>query len=150
MRTSVGVLATVALGLAAGAVLTEAAVLVPWWRTLDAPAFFAWYAANTDRLFAFFGTLETTALVLALAAAALHRTRWFVGAAVLAVAVLVPFPLYFAKVNAAFAAGTIPADRLADELARWAAWHGVRTTLAIGAFVAATAGCAAARRPPTS
>ena len=60
--------------------------------------------------------------------------------AVLAVAVLAAFPLYFGEVNASFAAGTIPHEALADELTRWAAWQWARTLLQIAAFAAALLG----------
>jgi hypothetical protein len=94
----------------------------------------------------FFAPLEVIATVLAIAAAVLARVRRHAGtallvlAAVLAILVLVPFPLYFQAVNASFATGTIAADRVADELARWAAWHWFRTALAVGGFAAAAVG----------
>jgi len=51
--------------------------------------------------------------------------------------VLAAFPIYFQKVNASFAEGTIDPGAVASELRRWAAWHRVRTLLAIGAFLLA-------------
>lgn len=145
-------LATLALGLSAGAVLAEAAVLVPWWRSLPADRFLSWYAANASRLFDFFGTVEIVSTVLAVVAGVLYRHQavgsrgFFIAAAVLAVAVLVPFPLYFEQVNASFADGTIPLDQVAAELARWAAWHWVRTGLATAAFALTLLGVRASGR----
>jgi hypothetical protein len=142
----VAVLAVVALGLAAGAVLTEAVALVPFWRALPPESFLAWFRENTTRLFNFFAPLEIVATVLAIAAAVLARARGHAGAAslvlgaVLAVLVLVPYPLYFQGVNASFATGTIAVERVADELARWEAWHWLRTAIAVGAFAAAAVG----------
>ncbi|HJQ82831.1 MAG TPA: hypothetical protein VKA21_02055 [Candidatus Binatia bacterium] len=139
---AVRVLSAVVLGLSAGAILAEGVLLVPWWRALPPQAFLAWYAENAERLVAFFGPLEGAAGVLALAAAVLPAGRRapLVVAAVLAVAILVMFPLYFQGVNASFAAGTIPVDGVGAELARWARWHWCRTVLAIVAAVAAVAG----------
>jgi hypothetical protein len=74
MRDAIGLLATLALGIAAGAVLAEGAVLVPWWREQPPEAFLAWYAANASRLFGFFGTLEMVAGVLVIVAAVLVRS----------------------------------------------------------------------------
>jgi hypothetical protein len=146
---ALGVVAAVVLGLAAGAMLAEAALLVPWWRSLAPEAFFAWYAANAARLFAFFGPLEGGGAVAAIAAAAAGRraggSRWRGAAAVLAVLVLAFFPLYFQDVNARFETAAMPPDALPAELARWAAWHGGRTAIGIGAFAAAVLGVRAAR-----
>jgi hypothetical protein len=150
LATVVGSLAAVALGLSAGAMLAEGAVLVPWWRSMPPEAFLGWYAGNASRLFDFFAPLEIASTVLAVVAGASYRYHrggggLFVVAAVLAVAVLGAFPLYFARVNASFAAGTIEVDRVAGELARWAAWHWSRTAIGIAACGAAVLGVRAAR-----
>lgn len=132
-----------ALGLAAGALLAQAAVLVPWWRSLEPVAFLDWYAAHSGLLFRFFAPLEIVAALLAIAAAALERwplrgeSGFQLAAALLAVAVLGAFPLYFAEVNASFTSGSTPHDAVADELTRWAAWHWARTVLEGAAFGAA-------------
>jgi uncharacterized membrane protein len=136
--TSAGV-----LGLAAGALLAEAAVLLPYWRSLEPEVFLAWYAANAELLFRFFAPLEIAGALLALGAAVLDgwprrgQSSFQLASAVLAVAVLAAFPLYFAETNTSFAAGTIPAAALADELTRWARWHWARTVLEVAAFAAA-------------
>jgi hypothetical protein len=136
-------LAVVALGLSAGAVVAEAAVLVPFWRSLPPASFLEWYRAYGSLLLRFFGPLEVAAGGLAAIAAG---ASWVAGtggaalllvAAVLAAAVLAAFPLYFQKVNAAFAARTIAVERVADELGRWSRWHWIRTGTAIAAFAAA-------------
>lgn len=144
-------LAAIALGLAAGAMLAEGGVLVPWWRSLPAEAFLAWYAENAARLFDFFGPLEIASTVLAIAAAALYRSHpagggFFVLSAVLAVAVLALFPLYFQQVNVSFETGTIPLEALATELACWGAWHWGRTAIGTAAFGSALLGVRASGR----
>jgi hypothetical protein len=143
---SVALLATLTLGLAAGAVLAEGAVLVPWWRSLPPESFLTWYATNAARLFWFFGTLEMVSAVLVVAAAVLVRSRLFVAAALLTAGVLAVFPLYFQAVNASFEAATIAPGDVAAELGRWATWHWLRTGMAIAAFAAAVVGFAARRR----
>jgi len=134
------------LGLAAGALLTGAGVLVPYWRSLEPAEFMAWYAAHAELLPRFFAPLGIGGAVLAIAAAVLERwplrgeSGFQLASALLAVAVLAASPLYFTDVSASFAAGTIPHAALADELTRWACWHWARTVLAIAAFAAALMG----------
>jgi len=131
-----------ALGAFVGAMLAEGALLVPYWRSLPAPAFFAWYAANDKRLLAFFAPL-TTVTVLCTAAAAVaalaagHPGRWLaaLGVALVATAAAM-FPLYFQGVNARFSAAAITADELPAALASWAAWHHVREVITVAALIA--------------
>lgn len=146
VASAIGLLAVFALGLSAGAMLTEGAVLVPYWRALPPEAFLNWYAANASLLFTFFGPLEIASAVLAVAAAALHGygrrpgRSLLIVSAVLTLAVLAAFPLYFQDVNARFAAGTIARDSVATELTRWAWWHWLRTAIGASAFVVAILG----------
>lgn len=136
-------LSTVALGLSAGALVAEGGVLVPFWRSERPEAFLAWYREHAALLVGFYGPLEIAAVGLAtvaLAANWLHPVMAagpLLGAAVLAIGVLIGFPLYFQKANASFAAGTIELARVPDELRRWSRWHWARTALAVGAFVCA-------------
>jgi hypothetical protein len=136
-------LAVVVLGLSAGAVLAEGAVLVPYWRSLPPASFLAWYRDNGKLLLRFFGPLEVVAAVLAMLAAFMSWTPGNPAAlplkisALLAVLVLAAFPMYFQRVNASFAGGTIEADKVAEELRRWARWHWARVVVATAAFVVA-------------
>jgi hypothetical protein len=143
ITTVAGVSAVVFLGLSAGAVAAEAAVLVPFWRAMRPEAFLAWYREHAALLLKFYGPLETAAAVSALGAAATSwRSHgqaaglWWLAAG-LSVAVLAAFPLYFQRVNASFAAGTIAPAAVREELRRWALWHWLRVALATGAFVLA-------------
>ena len=138
-------LAVVALGLSAGALVTEGAVLVPFWRGLRPEAFLAWYRQHAGLLFRFFGSLEVVTLLIVVAALAV---RWSAAgeertllaiAAGLTVAVLAVYPLYFQRVNASFESGSIAPERVGEELGRWAGWHWMRTVFALGAFLAAVA-----------
>ncbi len=142
----VAILAVVALGISAGALITEGEVLVPYWQSLPPSDFLSWYRDNAALLFNFFGPAEIVAAVLATVAALMFAIKrfqgfsWLILAAVLAYAVLVAFPLYFKDVNASFASGTIPLDNIEGELERWATWHWSRTMLALTAFVSAVLG----------
>ena len=133
------------LGVFAGAMLTEGMVLVPYWRSLSPAAFFAWYAANDRRLLRFFGQLTAVTALLAVAAAVAALATGHAAAtqaataAALMIAVVASFPLYFKRANESFAAaGIAPAD-VAAELARWAAWHWVRTVASFIALLSAMA-----------
>jgi hypothetical protein len=136
-------LSSATLGVYVGAMLTEGCLLVPYWRALPPREFLAWYAANDRRLVRFFGplTVITPLLAIAAAACAVFRDGPERGpallAAVLAVVLVAMFPLVFQRANASFAAGTIPAADVPAALARWAAWHWVRTAISIAALAAA-------------
>ncbi len=143
---AIGVGAVLALGLSAGALLAEAAVLVPFWRSEPPEAFLAWYQRNADRLLRFFGPLEVASGVLVLLACllawagALPGAGRFTVAALLTLAVLASFPLYFKEANARFAEASLPPDAVPAELVRWGRWHWARTLAAIVAFLYATLG----------
>lgn len=136
-------LAAASLGVFAGGMLTEGCVLVPYWRSLKPSEFFAWYAANGQRLQGFFGplTIVTTLLALAAGLSSLcegHPAGWLATlAAGLSVAVVLTFFVYFGKANKSFANASFPADEVAAELDRWARWHWWRTGLSFLALAAA-------------
>jgi len=136
-------LSTAALGLFAGAMLTEGLLLVPWWRSLAPGEFLSWYAANGSRLQDYFGPLTWLAGLLALGGAFAsiwsgHPGRWAAAvAAALMLLAVSSFFVYFGRANASFAAGAVRAADLPAELARWAAWHWVRTGLSLGALASA-------------
>jgi hypothetical protein len=140
---AVALLAALLLGLTAGALLTEGAVLITSWRSSSPSDFLDWYRQNAKLLVNFYGPLEIFAAALAIAAAVLVSATDGSGlgllmlAAALAFTVLAMFPLYFRATNASFVAGTIELQRVADELRRYARWHWVRTALGIAAFATA-------------
>jgi len=136
-------LSTVVLGLMAGALLAEAAVLVPFWQGLSPQSFLTWYRTNAGYLMRFFAPLEIVAALLALLVASV---TWIsTGAAPLllnassffSLLVLAAFPFYFKKANLSFAEATIEPDDVGAELRRWAHWHWTRVALATAAFLCA-------------
>jgi hypothetical protein len=136
-------LSAAALGVFTGAMLTEGLLLVPWWRSLAPSSFLAWYAANDRLLMGFFGPLTSGTALLALAAALVslgtgHPGRWLAAlAALLVIAVVSTFFLYFRAANARFAEGALRPDEVPEALARWAAWHWLRTALSVAGLAAA-------------
>lgn len=136
-------LAVASLGIFFGAMLTEGLVLVPYWRSLRAEAFYSWYGANDKRLLGFFGPLTWLAALSALPVAAIslwtiHPGRWYaVAAAACTLVVISMFFVYFERANATFSLGSMPANELRLELDRWAAWHWLRSGLSLAALTAA-------------
>ncbi len=140
MAAALGWLTVIALGLSAGALLAEGAVLVPFWRSAEPRTFLDWYAEHAGLLFRFFAPLEIGSAILAVAAALLHgirrRPAWALAAA-LSLLVLLAFPVYFEDANASFASGSLAPEAVGDALATWARWHWGRTGLMLVAFATA-------------
>jgi hypothetical protein len=133
-------IAVVALGLMAGSLVAEGAILVPFWRSLQPDAFLVWYKQHAALLQNFFGPMEVVASVLAVASAGLS---WFnqsrghhllTASATLSLAVLAVFPIYFQRANSSFKNGTIALASVSEELQRWSISHWARTGIAIAAF----------------
>ena len=136
-------LSTALLGIFFGAMLTEGCVLLPYWRSIAPTEFLGWYAANSQRLQGFFSplTIGTALLAIVTAIGSLwehHPTQWLaIIIAVISIAVVSTFFLYFQKANTSFATASISTDRVAVELTRWAMWHWCRTGLSFIAFTMA-------------
>lgn len=130
-------LSAASLALFVGALLTEAMVLVPMWRTLQPQEFFVLHAAHAHRLYSFFAPLTVSATLMTVAAAivavAADRPERVasVVAAVLALVILSTYFLYFQRANARLAEASIAHEDLPAELARWAAWHWFRTVVGL-------------------
>lgn len=133
-----GFVCVAALGVYAGANLTEAGVLAPWWRAVGASEFYAWYRQNDRRLFRFFFPLNAAAL-LSCVPASLAIGSHFRLALGLVLACVLMFPIYFAAANQRLSAGELPAPELAKELERWSRLHWLRTGLSLAAFAAGLA-----------
>ena len=133
--------AAAGLALFIGALLTEAVVLVPMWRSLQPQDFFILHAAHAHRLYAFFAPLTVGATLLAVVAAATSigtnrpQSSASVVAAILALLILSTYGLYFRRANASFADASISHEDLPAELARWASWHWFRTAIGFLALI---------------
>ena len=133
-------LAATGLALFVGALLTEAMVLVPMWRSLGPQEFFVLHAAHAHRLYKFFAPLTASATTLAVVAAVTSVASGQAGslasviAAALTLVILSTYFLYFRRANASFAEANITHDNLPAELARWASWHWFRTSIGLMAL----------------
>jgi hypothetical protein len=136
-------LSAAGLALFVGALLTEAVVLVPMWRSLQPQEFFVLHAAHAHRLFKFFAPLTASATMLAVAAAVTSLTAGHSGSlasvisAALALVILSTYFLYFRRANASFEEASVTHENLPGELARWAAWHWFRTAIGLMALASA-------------
>jgi hypothetical protein len=130
------------LGVTAGAMLTEATILLPYWQSLAPTDFFDWYAANASLLVDFYSPLEIASAIIALVTAALHSMQsrpggrlWWL-AAILSLLVIASFFLYFKDANADFSSRSISEDGLPAALATWGTWQWGRVGVGCAAFVA--------------
>lgn len=137
-------LAAASIGLLAGALLAEDQLLLPYWRTLSADAFYALHPTYGPRLYRFFAPLTALAPpATALAAIQIvaqsdgigPRAIASIAAAVLTCSLLAFYSLYFKAANDAFARHAVSAEDLPATLARWAAWHRARVLVSLAAFV---------------
>ena len=131
--------ATFSIGILGGALLTEACILVPYWRRMDPSDFLRLHGEMGPSLFRYFAPLTVIAVALPVCSGLLElanagATNGRILAGGLSLAALMIFFIYFKKANAKFAAHSIPENALADELARWASWHWARTILVLIAF----------------
>ena len=135
-------LAAAGLALLVGALLAEAMVLVPMWRSLRPQEFFRLHATHAHRMYRFFAPLTASVTCLAVVAAISSVASSHSGslasvvAAALALVILSTYFLYFQRANASFAEATITHQELPAELARWASWHWFRTAIGLLALVA--------------
>ena len=90
--SSVSVLAVVLLGVTAGAMLAEAAILVPYWRSLAPAHCFDWYSANASLLVDLYSPLEIASAVVALVCALTYSLQSRPGARLWGVAALKKAP----------------------------------------------------------
>ena len=128
------------IGVTAGAMLAEAAILVPYWQSLPPADFFDWYAANASLLVDFYSPLEIASAVVALVCAGLYTAQsrpgarlWWV-AAILSLVVIATFFVYFKDANASFSNRTITEESLPAALATWGAWQWGRVAAGCAAF----------------
>ena len=109
LASFVSVLAVLLLGVTAGAMLAEAAILVPYWRSLAPADFFDWYAAHASLLVDFYSPLEIASAT---------------------------FFVYFKDANAGFSTRAISENSLPTALEAWSRWQWGRVGVGSAAFVA--------------
>lgn len=141
LLTVSAVLSIFSSGLLAGALLTEAMVLVPFWRKLSPSEFLARHGDMASLLFKFYapvtvlGTLlPVITMLMALTLGDSAQALW-VGSGFIAISLLGIYFVYFKSANARFSLGKLDEAELTAELQRWANWHNFRTGLASIGFL---------------
>jgi small-conductance mechanosensitive channel len=143
MIETLTVLTTLVLGLFAGSLLTEALLLVPYFRSLRFEEFNRSHREFGPRLFRYYAPLTIAAILAPLASAAVTlldypRTNVFAWlAAALVLVILATYIFYFRAANRAFSERRLDERGLSKEPARWAGVHTFRTAIALCAFIAA-------------
>lgn len=139
--------AVLVLGMSAGAMWTEAVVMVNFWEALAPVDFLVWYRAHHGILVGFYSPLQITTTLIALGAPVVTRLaygRWnpaWIVSTVFALAVIAMFFLFFKSANAAFLTDNSDlAARIPEMLRTWSQWQWLRTAMgvvsAIGGIVA--------------
>ena len=134
------ILSAGALGLLAGALLAEGSLLLPYFRSLSAESFYELHPVYGPKLMRFFAPLTIAAPLLASVAAGVAWAqggpveRWLASTAALLAWSLVAIYLgFFKAANLAFSRHEVAPLDLPHALARWAAWHRVRTVVCVSA-----------------
>ncbi len=134
------ILTSLILGLFVGSLLTEGAILVPYWRTLEPKVFLELHPTLGPKLYRYFAPLTITATMLPVTTTGVclwtgSTTLWLsIITAVLVLVILGIYFMYFKAANTSFETGSVGIDGLPAELQRWANWHWLRTVLGIVAF----------------
>lgn len=135
-------LSSLALGLLVGSLLTEAMILVPYWRTMEPSEFLRLHGSLGPRLYTYFAPLTILATLLPVSAALLPMIldatyHWV--SLVPAIITLVMLAIYFGffkGANDSFKTGSVGIDGLSEALVKWASWHWLRVGLGVAAFTA--------------
>jgi len=129
-----------ALGLLVGSLLTEALILVPYWREMDPNDFLRLHSTLEKKLYLYFAPLTIIGTVLPVLAGAaslyfgVENHTLSLIPAVLVLTMLVIYFYYFKGANESFKTGLVGAGNLSAELRRWSQWHWVRVVLGLFAF----------------
>ena len=132
---------SLALGLLVGSLLTEAMILVPYWRSMESKEFLRLHSTLGPRLYTYFAPLTILATMLPVFAAVMPIIMgimpfWIsLFPAIITLIMLAIYFGYFKGANESFKTGSVGLDGLSDELAKWAKWHWLRVILGIAAFI---------------
>ena len=130
------------LGIFWGAQLTEAVLLVPYWKSLKADEFFAYYQSQGKRIHQFFAPLTIGSTLLPFLSVIYliffkheyHILLFTMGLSTLAF--FLTFYMYFKNANRRFTDRALTDEALPYELVRWGNWHWGRVSfefIALGA-----------------
>ena len=128
-------------GLLAGALLTEAFILVPYWKKMPSSEFLRLHHTMSPSLFRYYAPLTIAGTMLPIITATLYFTlvatngTWWLISGLCAISLLAFYFGFFKNANQSFATNNDPKIAQAT-LNKWASLHNVRTAIAVVGFVA--------------
>lgn len=120
------------LGIFLGAQITEACLIVPFWKSLNADEFFKFQRNYGKAVHSFFAPITILAAFIPLISAGYHVFYQFDNLLLFglmglsSLAFFSTFFLYFKHANRRFAERDVSNEKLPFELRRWGNWHWVR------------------------
>jgi len=140
-------LTVAATGLLAGALLTEACVLVPYWQKMPPAEFLSLHHTMSTSLFRYFAplTIMGTSIPIVTGVVALlagmKNSALYCISALCAITLLVFYFGFFKNANQSFVTEQVP-EKAERTLATWSRLHNIRTAFSIVGFFAAVAAIA--------
>jgi hypothetical protein len=129
------------LGVFLGAQICEGALLVPYWKSMDAKDFFEMHKTYGKKIHQFFAPLTIVATIIPIATAIYSLVYVLDGAifsllmGVFTLLFFLTYFIYFKQANKRFSEASIPYQELPKELNRWGKWHWSRIGLELIAFI---------------
>lgn len=120
-----------------GSQITEGVILVPYWQSLSATAFYAFYQQFGPSIGRFYTILTIIAALIPIATALLFyykkspAFKYALISTIFALLFTACFYLYFQGANALFYQASLNEELLRSELIRWNQWHWSRIVLEI-------------------
>lgn len=134
------IISVAVLGLLVGSLLTEAMILVPYWRKMKSEEFLKLHGTMGPSLYRYFAplTVAGTMTPIITGVYSVILTPSAIGlSAVVALLVGIMFCIYFIyfkAVNQSFENGSVSVEVIPNELKHWAAWHWLRVVIGLIAF----------------
>lgn len=135
-----GLITVLVLGLTAGAMLTEAVIIVPFWLSLSPLEFFDWYAKNQSALVNYYSPLEIWSTIFSLITSILllitkQKGKWsMLLATVFSILVIATFFIFFKEANSAFNTRSIEDAKFLLAITTWGNWQWLRVGFGVAAF----------------
>ncbi len=124
-----------------GSQITEGVILVPYWQSLAANEFYAFYQTFGPAIGRFYTILTIIAAIIPLALAIYFRktkSKSFTFALIsgmLALLFVASFYIYFKGANESFFLASLSEMDLKNELIKWSYWHWGRIVIECGSLV---------------
>jgi hypothetical protein len=138
----IGFATVIMTGLLAGALLTEAFILVPYWKKMPSDEFLRLHHTMSSSLFRYYAPLTVAGSALPIIALITYVSltgfiwSWWYVSCFCACSLLGFYFAFFKNANLAFATNKDP-DVARSILEKWAFLHNLRTAVAVFGFVAA-------------